>query len=62
MVYSNWNEFERSLMHFGTRVEMITAMQMANKISEEEAYQQIKAMYKELKKAHKKFDKEQDNV
>lgn len=61
MVYSNWNEFERSLMHFGTRVEMITAMQMANKISEEEAYQQIKAMYKDLKKAHKKFDKEQDN-
>ena len=61
MVYSNWNEFERSLMHFGTRVEMITAMQMANKISVEEAYQQIKAMYKDLKKAHKKFDKEQDN-
>ena len=61
MVYSNWNEFERSLMHFGTRVEMITAMQMANKISEEEAYQQIKAMYKDVKKAHKKFDKEQDN-
>lgn len=60
MVYSNWNDFERSLMHFGTRVEMITAMQMANKISEEEAYQQIKAMYKDLKKAHKKFDKEQD--
>jgi len=48
-------------MHFGTRVEMITAMQMANKMSEEEAYQQIKAMYKDLKKAHKKFDKEQDN-
>jgi|TARA_B100000073_G_scaffold138976_1_gene114235 cellobiose-specific phosphotransferase system component IIA len=59
MVYSNWSKFERSLMHFGTRVEMITAMQMANKMSEEEAYQQIKAMYKDLKKAHKKFDKEQ---
>ena len=61
MVYSNWNEFERSLMHFGTRTEVIMAMQMADKITEEEAYQQVKAMYKELKKAHKKFDKEQDN-
>ena len=58
MGYPDWNEFERSLMHFGTRIDVIMAMQMADKISEEEAYQQVKAMYKELKKAHKKFDKE----
>mgnify|MGYP001189429760 FL=1 len=61
MGYGDWNEFERSLMHFGTRIEVIMAMQMADKITEEEAYQQVKSMYKELKKAHKKFDKEQDN-
>lgn len=59
MGYSDMNEFERTLMHFGNRVDVIMAMQMADKISEEEAYQQVKAMYKELKKAHKKFDKEQ---
>ena len=61
MGYGDWNEFERSLMYFGTRIEVIMAMQMADKITEEEAYQQVKSMYKELKKAHKKFDKEQDN-
>lgn len=61
MGYTDWNEFERSLMHFGTRIEMIMAMQMGDKITEEYAFQQVKVLYKDLKKAHKKFDKEQDN-
>ena len=42
-MYESLNCFDDALKHFGTRVEVITAMEMANKISSEDAYQQIKA-------------------
>ena len=35
-MYSELDSFERALQHFGTRVEVIAAMEMANKISTEE--------------------------
>ena len=41
-MYESLNCFEEALKHFGTRVEMITAMEMAKKISPEDAYQAIK--------------------
>ena len=41
-MYEELDCFERALQHFGTRVEIITAMEMANKIKTEDAYQQIK--------------------
>ena len=34
--------FERALQHFGTRVEVIAAMEMGDRISAEDAYQMIK--------------------
>ena len=49
--------FERALQHFGTRVEVYTAMEMGGKISTEEAYQMIKGELKELKKCRKQFKK-----
>ena len=48
-MYEELDCFERALQHFGTRVEIITAMEMANKIKTEDAYQQIKEELKELK-------------
>ena len=33
--------FERALQHFGTRVEVIAAMEMGDRISAEDAYQMI---------------------
>jgi len=39
---------------------MITAMEMARRISSEDAYQQIKDEMKELKKCRKQFNKEEN--
>lgn len=52
-MYESLNCFEEALKHFGTRVEMITAMEMAKKVSAEDAYQMIKDELKEVKKCRK---------
>ena len=49
-MYEELNCFEEALKHFGTRVEVITAMEMSRRISPEDAYQMIK---EELKKSRK---------
>jgi len=55
-MYESLNCFEEALKHFGTRVEMITAMEVAKKISPEDAYQAIKTEMKEVKACRKKFN------
>ena len=57
-MYEELNDFEKALSHFGTRVEIITAMEMANKISTEDAYQMIKAEMKEMKKVRKEVKRD----
>ena len=57
-MYEELDCFERALQHFGTRVEIITAMEMARKISSEDAYKMIKEELKEVKKCRKRFSKE----
>lgn len=42
------------LKQFNVTVENAVAMEMGAKITAEEAYQQIKEAYKNLKKSHKK--------
>jgi len=59
-MYEELDDFEKALSHFGTRVEIITAMEMANKISTEDAYQMIKAEMKEMKKVRKEVKKEHE--
>jgi len=56
-MYEELNCFEEALKHFGTRVEIITAMEMARKISAEDAYQMIKDELKDVKKCRKYFQK-----
>ena len=56
-MYEELDCFERALQHFGTRIEIISAMEMANKITTEDAYQMIKDELKELKKCRKQFNK-----
>ena len=41
-MYEELNDFERALSHFGTRVELICAMELGSKIDAETAYQNIK--------------------
>lgn len=57
-MYEDLDTFERALQHFGTRTDVIIAMEMGDKIDSETAYQQIKDELKELKKVRKKSKKE----
>jgi len=52
------DEFERALAHFGTRVDIIVALEMGDKIDSGTAYKQIKAELKELKRAKKQYGKD----
>lgn len=52
-MYEDLDTFERALQHFGTRTDVIIAMEMGDKIDGETAYQLIKAELKELKKVRK---------
>ena len=57
-MYEDLDCFEKALSHFGTRVDMICAMEMGGKIDAETAYQNIKIELKELKKVRKKYKEE----
>jgi len=51
------DDFEKALAHFGTRVDIIVALELGNKIDATAAYKKIKAEIKELKKAKKNYGK-----
>jgi hypothetical protein len=53
-MYEDLTEFERALARFGDKVALIAGMEVSDKISPEQAYQEIKDLYKELKKLRKK--------
>ena len=57
-MYEELDSFERALQHFGTRVEIITAMEIADKINTEDAYKMIKEELKELKQVRKSWKKD----
>jgi hypothetical protein len=57
-MYEDLDCFEKALSHFGTRVDMICAMEMGGKIDAETAYQNIKMELKELKKIRKSWKKD----
>ena len=50
--------FEKALAHFGTRVDIIIALEMGGKIDANSAYKEIKAELKELKRAKKQYGKD----
>ena len=56
-MYEDLDTFEKALSHFGTRVEIITAMEIGGRIDAETAYQNIKIELKELKKVRKSWHK-----
>ena len=57
-MYEELDCFERALQHFGTRVEVIAAMELSQRINAEDAYQMIKEELKEVKKCRKAFKKD----
>jgi len=57
IMYSELDCFEEALKHFGTRVEVICAMELSKRLTSEDAYQMIKDELKEVKKCRKQFNK-----
>ena len=57
-MYEELDTFEKALSHFGTRVDVICALEMGGKLDAETAYKNIKLELKELKKIRKKYKKE----
>jgi len=54
MVYDNLTAYERALARFGDNCAIIASMEISGKITQEDAYQEIKNAFKELKKLRKK--------
>ena len=52
------DDFEKALAHFGTRVDIIIALEIGDKIDGAAAYKQIKEELKELKRAKKQYGKD----
>ena len=59
-MYEDLSIFERALARFGDKVGLIAGLEIADKISPEDAYQQIKELYKELKTLRKEEKSEWD--
>lgn len=57
-MYEDLDLFERALAHFGTRVEIIIALELGGKLDSDTAYKNIKMELKELKKVRKKHNKD----
>jgi|LakMenE18May11ns_1017448.scaffolds.fasta_scaffold9872528_6 hypothetical protein len=53
-MYEDLSAFERALARFGDKVALIAGLEIADKMSPEDAYQEIKKLYKGLKKLRKK--------
>ena len=52
-MYETLTEFERALARFGDKVALIAGLEITDKITPEQAYQEIKELYKELKALRK---------
>jgi len=54
------DNFEKALAHFGTRVDIIVALEMGGKLDADAAYKNIKMELKELKRVRKQIKKDKD--
>jgi hypothetical protein len=54
MIYDKLTDYERALARFGDKCALIAGLEISGKLSPEDAYQQIKELYKDLKKLRKK--------
>jgi hypothetical protein len=61
-MYEDLTDFERALARFGDKVGLIAGMEVSDKITPEQAYQEIRELYKELKALRKQEKINWDNV
>ena len=52
-MYEDLSVFVRTLARFGDKVSLIAGLELSGKLSPEDAYQQIRVLYKELKDIRK---------
>ncbi len=52
-MYNELSAYERALARFGDKCGILASLEITGKISPEEAYQQIRTSYKELKSLRK---------
>ena len=57
-MYEDLDTFGKALSHFGTRVDIIIALEMGGKLDADTAYKNIKMELKELKRVRKKWKKD----
>lgn len=62
MYYQNLSNFEKKMAQFADRVDIIVGLEINDKISPEQAYQEIKEQYKELKALRKIEKSNWENV
>lgn len=55
--YKNLSSFEKTLAQFGDRVGIIAGLEISGKMTSEDAYSEIKKLYKELKQTRKENSK-----
>ena len=53
-MYEDLTQYERALARFGDKCALIAGLEITDKITPEQAYQEIKELYKDLKKLRKK--------
>ena len=53
-MYENLSAYERALARFGDKCALIAGLEISEKLSPEDAYKQIKELYRDLKKLRKK--------
>jgi len=52
-MYEDITPYERALARFGDKCSILAGLELNNKITPEDAYQEIREMYKDLKKLRK---------
>lgn len=52
-MYEDLSDYEKALANFGDRVGIIAGLEISGKITMEEAHQQVKELYKNLKHLRK---------
>ena len=53
-MYEDLTQYERALARFGDKCALIAGLEITDKITPEQAYQEIKELYRDLKKLRKK--------
>ena len=52
-MYEELTPYERALARFGDKCALVAGLELNNKLTPEDAYQQIRILFKELKKFRK---------